>query len=124
MQRWPQAVETMGRHERRQRTHEPAPAPARRLAEWLRWPASVLAVATVAAGGLVKLYLLVTSLLSGVYTNVRRVGPTQVYVRDADPQGYWFWMAMDGLFTVLLLLAAVATGWVLLVLSRPRRRSR
>ncbi|WP_280117169.1 hypothetical protein [Xanthomonas hyacinthi] len=43
-----------------------------------------------------------------------------MYLLDADPRRYWFWMASDGFFSVLLLLLAVAIAWVCLVLDKPK----
>jgi len=81
---------------------------------------SLLVVALAAASALLKLYLLVKALLSGVYTSGSRFGSPQVYLLDTDPGRYWFWMAWDGVFTVVLLLLAVAIAWVFLVLDRPK----
>ncbi|NYF21596.1 hypothetical protein HDC36_003065 [Xanthomonas sp. JAI131] len=81
---------------------------------------SLLVVALAAASALLKLCLLVKALLSGVYTSGSRFGPPRVYLLEADPGRYWFWMAWDGVFTVLLLLVAVAIAWVFLVLDKPK----
>jgi len=81
---------------------------------------SLLVVALAAASALLKLYMLVKALLSGVYTSGSRFGASRVYLLDADPGRYWFWMAWDGVFTVLLLLLAVAIAWVFLVLDKPK----
>lgn len=112
----------MGKRRRRQQKSEPAPAPGfgHRLAYRLLWPASLLLVVTIAATAMLKLYMLVKALLSGVYTSWSRFGPTQVYLLDVDPRRYWYWMAWDGFFTVLLLLLALAIAWVFLVLDKPK----
>lgn len=74
----------------------------------------------MAVGGLAKLYLLMKSLLSGVHTSVLRAGPARTFLMDANPQGYWLWMAWDGFFTVLLLLLAGIAAQVLLMLGKSR----
>lgn len=107
--------------QRRQRRHEPPPGPGRRLAERLRRAASVLVVVLAVATALLKVSLMATALLSGVYTSVSRVGgPSLMYREDTDPARYWFWMACDGFFTVLLLLLAATIAWVFLVLDKRR----
>ena len=110
----------MGKRRRRQHGSATARGSGRRLPGWLRWPVSLLVVALAAASALLKLYLLVKALLSGVYTSGSRFGSPQVYLLDTDPGRYWFWMAWDGVFTVVLLLLAVAIAWVFLVLDRPK----
>ncbi|MBN6111922.1 hypothetical protein JR063_10085 [Xanthomonas sp. CFBP 8700] len=90
------------------------------MAGRLRWPVSLLVVALAAASALLKLYVLVKAVLSGVYTSGSRFGSPQVYLLDADPGRYWFWMAWDGVVTLLLLLLAVAIAWVFLVLDKPK----
>lgn len=110
----------MGKRRRRQHTRESPPGFGRRLAGRLRWPVSLLVVALAAASALLKLYLLAKALLSGVYTSGSRVGSPQVYLLEVDPRRYWFWMAWDGAFTVLLLLLAAAIAWVFLVLDKPK----
>ncbi|UYB51895.1 hypothetical protein OCJ37_18270 [Xanthomonas sp. AM6] len=110
----------MAKHRRAQHEREPPRGAGHRLAAWLRWPVSLLVVATMAASALLKLYVWVKALLSGVYTSGARFGSPQVYLLDADPGRYWFWMAWDGFFTVLLLLLAVAIAWVFLVLDKPK----
>jgi hypothetical protein len=110
----------MGKRQRRQHENAATRGFGRRLAGRLRWPVSLLVVALAAASALLKLYGLVKAVLSGVYTSGSRFGSPQVYLLDADPRRYWFWMAWDGVVTLLLLLLAVAIAWVFLVLDKPK----
>ncbi|WP_369934462.1 hypothetical protein [Xanthomonas tesorieronis] len=111
----------MGKRQRRQQGSAPARgAGRRRLSGWLRWPVSLLVVALAAASALSQLYVLVKALLSGVYIGGPRFGSPHVYLLDVDPRRYWFWMAWDGVATLVLLLLTVAIAWVFLLPDKPK----
>lgn len=67
-----------------------------------------------------KLYLLAKALQSGVYIGVPRAGPKRIYQLATDPGQYWFSIAWDSVVCLVLLALAIATGWALMALRKPK----
>lgn len=111
----------MAKHRRPRPMHAAPRGPWQRLGSGLRRPALWLAAALLVATALLKLFLLVQAVSRGVLvTSGARGGPSRVYLLHADPRQYWFWIAWDAVFTVVLLLLAGVFVWTLLP---PRKRS-
>ncbi|MBB4127770.1 hypothetical protein GGR77_003092 [Xanthomonas translucens] len=80
----------------------------------------VLMAAVICASAVMKLYLLMKALLSGVYIGAARGGPKRIYVLEADPGHYWFSIAWDGVLCLVLLALGIATGWLVMALREPK----
>ncbi|KMM75669.1 hypothetical protein ACP93_10355 [Xanthomonas sp. NCPPB 1128] len=98
----------------------PTPTRLQRLVARLERPVLVLMVAVIGASAVVKLYLLANALQSGVYIGVPRAGPKRIYLLATDPGHYWFSIAWDSVLCLVLLALAIAAGWSVMALRKPK----
>ncbi|WP_267118616.1 hypothetical protein [Xanthomonas sacchari] len=91
-----------------------------RLIARLERPVLMLMAAVMVAVAAMKLYLLAKALQSGVYIGVPRAGPKRIYQLATDPGHYWFSIAWDSVVCLVLLALAIATGWALMALRKPK----
>lgn len=110
----------MGKRKRRPPPPMPTPTRLQRLVARLEWPVLMLMAAVMVACAAMKLYLLANALQSGVYIGVPRAGPKRIYLLATDPGHYWFSIAWDGVLCLVLLALAIATGWSLMALRKPK----
>ncbi|WP_295912731.1 hypothetical protein [uncultured Xanthomonas sp.] len=110
----------MGKRKRRPPPPMPTPTRLQRLVARVQRPVLLLMAAVIGASAVVKLYLLAKALLSGVYIGVPRAGPKRIYQLATDPGHYWFSIAWDSVVCLVLLALAIATGWALMALCKPK----
>lgn len=110
----------MGKRQRRPPPPMPTPTRLQRLVARVQRPVLVLVATAIGASAMLKLYLLAKALQSGVYIGVSRVGPTRIYPLQTDPGHYWFSIAWDSVLSLVLLALAVALGWSVMALRKPK----
>ncbi len=110
----------MGKRKRRPPPPMPTPTRLQRLVARLERPVLMLMAAVMVAVAAMKLYLLANALQSGVYIGVPRAGPKRIYQLATDPGHYWFSIAWDSVVCLVLLALAIATGWALMALRKPK----
>lgn len=110
----------MGKRQRRPPPPMPVPTRLQRLVARVQRPVLLLMAAAIGASAVAKLYLLAKALSSGVYIGASRIGPARVYLLQTDPGHYWVSIAWDGVLSLVLLALAVALGWSLMALRKPK----
>ncbi|MCW0401651.1 hypothetical protein NB688_003738 [Xanthomonas sacchari] len=110
----------MGKRKRRPPPPMPTLTRLQRLIARLERPVLMLMAAVMVAVAAMKLYLLAKALQSGVYIGVPRAGPKRIYQLATDPGHYWFSIAWDSVVCLVLLALAIATGWALMALRKPK----